>query len=108
MAAGDVVGGGQMSDCAAFKTHCRGLRGVDVSARCGHRIGGNFRDRAAEILHDVDAVRVQRLEVVVNRFKRQISEQITAEGLDILAYNNVGQGIAAAEIIRIDAFYSGG
>ena len=66
MTALDVVGRGEVSDRAVFKPHCRGLRGVNVSAGCLHRKGGDLLDGAAEILHDVHGMGIECLEMVVN------------------------------------------
>ena len=69
MTAGDVVRGGQMSDCAVFEFQVRRLRGPDGAAGRFHCKGLNSFDVAHEIADDFAGMRIQRLQMVIRAVK---------------------------------------
>ena len=106
---GNIIGRGQVTYCAAFKPHGGGLGGVDFPAGRFHGEGGDFLDRAAEVLHDVDGMGVQCLQVIVHGFQGHkfadpqghVAEQEGAEPSVVLPFFGLSCG-GGKPVVHID------
>lgn len=110
MAAGDVVARGKVAHRAAGELHVDGSGGIDIPAAGDHRVAMHFFDVAHEIAHDVHAVRVERLQVIIGRIQRlrladpqrHVAEQELANAPIILPFfGRAGRGRKA--VVHIDA-----